>query len=54
MLWMAGPATFSAPPAAIWLLSLVAVPVSVMAPPERILPGSDETVRVSVTVSSTW
>ncbi|MNX99297.1 hypothetical protein D3C86_1317360 [compost metagenome] len=54
MLLMAGPETVRAPPAAIWLLSLVTVPLSVMAPPDRILPGSDETVRVSVTVSSTW
>ncbi|MNX84074.1 hypothetical protein D3C86_1158570 [compost metagenome] len=54
MLLMAGPATDKAPPAAIWLLSFVTVPLSVMEPPDRILPGSEATVRVSVMVSSTW
>ncbi|CAB3742560.1 hypothetical protein LMG6003_05945 [Achromobacter insolitus] len=53
-LWMAGPATVSVPPAAIWLLSLVTAPVSVMAPPDSILPGSEDRVRVSLTVSWTW
>ncbi|MNV54213.1 hypothetical protein D3C71_1463910 [compost metagenome] len=53
MLLMAGPLTDSAPPAAIWLLSLVTVPTSVIEPPDTILPGSEERVRVSVTVSWT-
>ncbi|PNG51491.1 hypothetical protein CHC07_04313 [Variovorax sp. B4] len=36
------PATVSAPPARIWLMSLVPLPTSMfIAPPARILPGAE-------------